>query len=103
MGFNVLAALALAPYIISVQAQSFWEEGQVNTTLCYWQQPRGQFLSISLVKDIANQNPAAIIRDTIYMDGGRTWWIPGMADGSLKTLIPDGKLVRTLFVRVRLG
>ncbi|CCC14461.1 hypothetical protein SMACR_09267 [Sordaria macrospora] len=80
MGFNVLAALALAPYIISVQAQSFWEEGQVNTTLCYWQQPR-----------------AAIIRDTIYMDGGRTWWIPGMADGSLKTLIPDDNQYGRIF------
>lgn len=41
MGFNVLAALALAPYFISVQAQSVWEEGQVSTTLCYWEQPRG--------------------------------------------------------------
>ncbi|EGO59822.1 hypothetical protein NEUTE1DRAFT_61568 [Neurospora tetrasperma FGSC 2508] len=72
MGFSVLAALALAPYFISVQAQSVWEEGQVSTTLCYWEQPR-----------------AAIIRDTIYMDGGRTWWIPGMADGTPGALISD--------------
>lgn len=72
MVFKPLAILALVPYLVSVQAQSWWLENQVNTTLCYWAQLR-----------------AAIIRDTIYLDGGDTYWIPGFADGSLGAQEPD--------------
>ncbi|KAK1773540.1 hypothetical protein QBC45DRAFT_397930 [Copromyces sp. CBS 386.78] len=67
-----LAVLAVAPYLVSVQAQSYWDKEQVNTTLCYWQDLR-----------------AAIIRDTIYLDGGRSWWIPGLADGSPGAIADD--------------
>lgn len=43
-------------------------------------------------EDFADQTLAAIIRDTIYVDGGKAWWIPGYADGSLGSLRTDGKL-----------
>lgn len=33
---------------------------------------------------------AAVIRDTVYIDGGYLWWQPGMADGTYGALIADG-------------
>jgi len=33
---------------------------------------------------------AAVIRDTVYIDGGYLWWQPGMSDGTLGPLIGDG-------------
>ncbi|KAH8586853.1 hypothetical protein B0O99DRAFT_585342 [Bisporella sp. PMI_857] len=61
---------------------SGWIEHQVNSTMCYWTTPR-----------------AAVIRDTVYLDGGYLWWQPGLADGSIGSLIGDGNplgLVYTL-------
>jgi len=33
---------------------------------------------------------AAVIRDTVYIDGGYLWWEPGMADGNYGALTQDG-------------
>ncbi|KAH9908591.1 hypothetical protein F4778DRAFT_353408 [Xylariomycetidae sp. FL2044] len=45
--------------------QSGWQEGQQNATMCMWQAPR-----------------AAVLKDTVYIDGGYLYWVPGMTDGS---------------------
>ncbi|KAH7391537.1 hypothetical protein BKA64DRAFT_107644 [Cadophora sp. MPI-SDFR-AT-0126] len=50
-----------------------WQEGQVNTTMCQWQSPR-----------------AAVVRDTLYIDGGYLWWKPGLSDGSYGAVVSDG-------------
>ncbi|KAG9259164.1 uncharacterized protein F5Z01DRAFT_27835 [Emericellopsis atlantica] len=41
-----------------------WAEDQVNTSICIWTLPR-----------------AALVRDTVYLDGGEIWWSRGLADG----------------------
>jgi len=33
---------------------------------------------------------AAVIRDTVYIDGGALWWLPGLNDGSFDSLASDG-------------
>ncbi|KAI5919794.1 hypothetical protein F4810DRAFT_467206 [Camillea tinctor] len=55
------ASFALSAY----GQQSGWAENQVNATMCQWQALR-----------------AAQLKDTVYMDGGYLWWVPGMADES---------------------
>ncbi|KAI0014237.1 hypothetical protein F4779DRAFT_910 [Xylariaceae sp. FL0662B] len=45
--------------------QSGWDENQVNATMCQWKALR-----------------AATLKDTVYLDGGNLYWVPGMADGS---------------------
>ncbi|KAL5601176.1 hypothetical protein BROUX41_005981 [Berkeleyomyces rouxiae] len=61
-----LALPTLLAIVSPVQGQwDGWVDGQVNTTLCQWQDLRG-----------------IILRDTIYLDGGRTYWLPGMNDGT---------------------
>jgi hypothetical protein len=32
-----------------------------------------------------------VVRDTVYMDGGNIWWLPGLADGSYGAVTTDGK------------
>ncbi|KAH6666293.1 hypothetical protein B0J14DRAFT_620459 [Halenospora varia] len=58
---------------LCVAQQAGWRTGQVNTTMCQWDSPR-----------------AAVVRDTLYIDGGILWWQPGMSDGSLGSVISDG-------------
>ncbi|KAL1887572.1 hypothetical protein Sste5346_010125 [Sporothrix stenoceras] len=59
--------------VASASAQAAgWVPGQINTTMCYWEQPR-----------------AAVVRDTLYIDGGTLWWIPGMNDSSYGGVIGD--------------
>lgn len=41
-----------------------WTKDQINTSICTWQQPR-----------------AALIRDTIYLDGGDIYWTAGLSTG----------------------
>ncbi|KAL2136719.1 hypothetical protein VTI74DRAFT_1760 [Chaetomium olivicolor] len=48
-----------------VAGQEVWDANQVNTKICQWQQLR-----------------AALLRDTVYLDGGNLWWEPGFVDGS---------------------
>ncbi|ETS82513.1 hypothetical protein PFICI_04389 [Pestalotiopsis fici W106-1] len=62
MAFWALTAGMAA--VTNAQA-SGWAEGQVNATMCAWQNPR-----------------AAQIRDTLYIDGGYLFWVPGMSDGT---------------------
>jgi hypothetical protein len=33
---------------------------------------------------------AAVVRDTVYIDGGYLWWEPGMADGTHGPAVSDG-------------
>ncbi|KAI0593626.1 hypothetical protein F4775DRAFT_586687 [Biscogniauxia sp. FL1348] len=55
-----------ASFALSVYGQqSGWQDNQVNATMCNWAALR-----------------AAQLKDTVYMDGGYLWWVPGMADGS---------------------
>ncbi|RDA87410.1 hypothetical protein CP532_6974 [Ophiocordyceps camponoti-leonardi (nom. inval.)] len=61
-GFSLLLAL-VAPLAAQF---SNWLDHQVNTSICYWKQPR-----------------AALIRDTVYLDGGEIWWTPGLDTGEL--------------------
>lgn len=61
--FGVLAAAAC---VSLVRGQANWAANQVNTTLCEWRQFR-----------------AHVIRDTVYLDGGSTWWMPGFSDGNI--------------------
>jgi len=58
---------------IVVEGQySGWIKDQRNTTLCRW-------LSLR----------ASAIQDTVYLDGGRLAWTPGMSDGSFKIPMTD--------------
>ncbi|KAG9236167.1 hypothetical protein BJ875DRAFT_372696 [Amylocarpus encephaloides] len=66
--------LAVAAFVRLVAAQAAgWQSGQVNSSMCYWESPR-----------------AAVIRDTVYIDGGYLWWTPGMADGTFSGPVNDG-------------
>ncbi|KAF4592525.1 Galactose oxidase/kelch, beta-propeller [Ophiocordyceps camponoti-floridani] len=56
-----------------------WQDNQINTTICYWKQPR-----------------AALIRDTVYLDGGELWWSPGLASGSLGPPTNQGNFQGTI-------
>ncbi|KAL1843308.1 hypothetical protein VTJ49DRAFT_2125 [Mycothermus thermophilus] len=61
----VLTLIAASAVLVS--GESDWLPGQVNTRICQWQQLR-----------------AAVLRDTVYLDGGNLWWQPGFADGSVR-------------------
>ncbi|KAK1752104.1 hypothetical protein QBC47DRAFT_433058 [Echria macrotheca] len=63
---GLLAVLAVSASV--VQGQAVWASNQVNTTICEWEQFR-----------------AHVVRDTVYMDGGGLWWLPGLSDGSYAT------------------
>ncbi|KAK0637168.1 hypothetical protein B0T17DRAFT_613795 [Bombardia bombarda] len=68
-----LGIVALVTAFASIaQGQSTWLANQVNTTLCQWQQLR-----------------VAVLHDTVYMDGGSMWWLPGLSDGSYGGLRND--------------
>ncbi|KAK0643252.1 hypothetical protein B0T16DRAFT_429940 [Cercophora newfieldiana] len=69
-GLGLLAAVTAHAAVANGQAT--WDKNQVNTTLCQWQQLR-----------------AHVVRDTVYMDGGRMWWLPGLSDGSYATAVND--------------
>ncbi|CAK7206440.1 hypothetical protein SEUCBS139899_009234 [Sporothrix eucalyptigena] len=66
-------AVATAGLLTTASAQtSGWIPGQINASMCYWEQPR-----------------AAVVRDTLYIDGGNLWWLPGMNDSSYGPLSDD--------------
>ncbi|KAG6003167.1 hypothetical protein E4U21_002281 [Claviceps maximensis] len=52
-----------------------WQDLQVNTSICSWIQPR-----------------AALVRDTVYIDGGSIWWSPGFAGGNIGEPVNNGNL-----------
>ncbi|OAA76727.1 Galactose oxidase/kelch, beta-propeller [Akanthomyces lecanii RCEF 1005] len=72
MRLNLLSGLILAFGFADAQFGD-WAQGQVNTTICIWNQPR-----------------AAIVRDTIYIDGGSVWWTPGLENGTLGPIFNQG-------------
>ncbi|KAH7363611.1 hypothetical protein B0T11DRAFT_282887 [Plectosphaerella cucumerina] len=60
-----LALCSLAAYASVASAQfEGWVENQVNASICLWAQPRG-----------------AVIRDTVYLDGGFLYWSQGLLNG----------------------
>ncbi|KAL2266898.1 hypothetical protein VTJ83DRAFT_4175 [Remersonia thermophila] len=61
------ALALLAASAVLVGGEPDWLPGQVNTRICQWQQLR-----------------AAVLRDTVYLDGGNLWWQPGFSDGSVR-------------------
>ncbi|RDA95068.1 hypothetical protein CP533_2111 [Ophiocordyceps camponoti-saundersi (nom. inval.)] len=68
-------------FVAPLAAQfSNWLDHQVNTSICYWKQPR-----------------AALIRDTVYLDGGEIWWTPGLDTGELAA--PSNQGSHQLFPR----
>ncbi|KAJ2898299.1 hypothetical protein MKZ38_004024 [Zalerion maritima] len=74
----LVSSLAITP-LTSAQ-HSGWQEGQVNATMCMWQQPR-----------------AAVIKDTVYIDGGYLWWTPGMATKEYGVPTQDGNPLGLIF------
>ncbi|KAH7363564.1 hypothetical protein B0T11DRAFT_94760 [Plectosphaerella cucumerina] len=65
MAFLALAFCFLAAYANVASAQfEGWVENQVNASICLWAQPRG-----------------AVIRDTVYLDGGFLYWRQGLSNG----------------------
>lgn len=44
-------------------------------------------------------NAAAILKDTVYIDGGYLSWIPGMKDGSYGSATQDSKLMADYLLR----
>jgi hypothetical protein len=103
MGGVQVYLLAVAALVRLCAAQaSGWDlqDGQVNTTMCYWTTPRGRLTPILPRKPYTDGKIAAVIRDTVYLDGGYLWWQPGMSDGSLGTLIADGKDNRVVERRI---
>ena len=87
-----LIQLFLAGWFVSANAQFFgWAEDQVNTSICSWEQPRGTYPELpSLVRQSELIDQAALIRDTIYIDGGDIWWSPGLSDGRVGTPTDKG-------------
>lgn len=101
----LLGALALAPV---TQAQyGGWMKNQVNSTMCFWEQLRGegsrivgesaltlpsnlpfpQRLTNPRHRDLGHQ-----LNDTIYLDGGLLGWKPGLDTGEYGHTISDSKL-----------
>lgn len=78
---GVLALAATCAHVVTAQ-QAGWASNQVNATMCNWQQPR-----------------AALVKDTVYIDGGYLWWTPGLSTGEYGVPTQDGNplgLVYTL-------
>ncbi|KAI9656088.1 MAG: hypothetical protein M1829_000443 [Trizodia sp. TS-e1964] len=57
-----------------------WDPNQINSTMCLWYDIR-----------------AAVLRDTLYVDGGYLWDLPGMADGSYGQIVQDPNLSGLLY------
>ncbi|KAJ4385722.1 hypothetical protein N0V93_010151 [Gnomoniopsis smithogilvyi] len=66
----ILAGLAS----VGVAQYSGWDvnNGQNSSTMCTWERLR-----------------AAVVRDTVYMDGGELFWTPGYNDGSFQQPVSD--------------
>lgn len=52
-----------------------------------------RFVYPSLVRSNKLIIAAALLKDTVYIDGGYLAWIPGMADGSYGAATQDGKSI----------
>lgn len=67
-----------------------WQAGQINTTLCYWKQPRGTAVAHALGPPRLTRAAAALVRDMVYLDGGSIWWSPGLDSGEFGTPVSHG-------------
>jgi hypothetical protein len=65
-GCDSISILVVAATLVSSVAGQFenWPSGQINTTLCTWSQPR-----------------AALLGDTVFLDGGTITWVAGLDTG----------------------
>lgn len=83
--------------LAAVEGQfSNWQDSQVNTSICLWYQPRGTYLAYmntSLQGFSIYYSLAALVRDTVYLDGGSIWWSPGLANGQIGKPVNNGKLL----------
>jgi hypothetical protein len=100
-----LLLLAAASFLSLCHGQaSGWEAGQINATMCYWQQLRSTAIppspSISMPSSIflrTDPMVAAVIRDAVYIDGGLLYWLRGMNDSTYSDPSNDGMAsLRTL-------
>lgn len=91
-----ILSLTVAAFFVRLTAaqQAGWIDKEVNTTMCYWANPRGTLIltfefSVFLLNP-TDQEIAGVIRDTLYIDGGYLWWNPGLSDGSYAGPTADG-------------
>ncbi|KAH8884777.1 hypothetical protein GQ53DRAFT_770595 [Thozetella sp. PMI_491] len=78
---SMLASLAAIASPASLMSrETGWSADEVNTTMCYWEQPR-----------------AIVVRDTLYLDGGDLWWMPGLSTGEYGSVVDDRKYPCTPF------
>ncbi|KAM0284700.1 hypothetical protein ACHAQH_001855 [Verticillium albo-atrum] len=74
-------ASLLVAFVVSVSAQyEGWTENQVNASICLWGQPR-----------------AAVIRDTVYLDGGLMLWSQGLSSGEYGPIDSKGNRMGLMF------
>jgi hypothetical protein len=78
--FRISILAILAGGIAVIRGQAIWDANQVNTTMCYWEELRG-----------------AVVRDTVYLDGGDIWWIPGYANGSTGAIENDANPMAVVY------
>ncbi len=50
-----------------------WQPNQVNQTMCWWEQPR-----------------SAVLRDTLFLDGGYISYVLGFANGTVGAPVQPG-------------
>lgn len=85
MGRHALAyALTLASAgLVSGQFEN-WVDNQVNASICAWEQPRGKCFLFAFGQRHWTDPliTAAVIRDTVYLDGGLVYWLQGLSNGS---------------------
>jgi hypothetical protein len=77
-GCDSISILVVAATLVSSVAGQFenWPSGQINTTLCTWSQPR-----------------AALLGDTVFLDGGTITWVAGLDTGEYgKMGVGNGRL-----------
>ena len=79
----------LVSSIIILLQVSGWAAGQVNITMCFWANPRGLPPS-DPQREETNDGIVAVVRDSVYIDGGFKWSREGMADGTYGAYILDG-------------
>jgi hypothetical protein len=96
-----LALFAALAGIVAVghTQQSGWVPGQVNASMCMWKQPRGKFPACSFYnhgETLIDVYKAAVIRDTVYIDGGFLYWTQGMNDGTVNPPYWDGKSIASI-------
>lgn len=83
----IVAAFATA----AVAQLSGWSADEVSATMCSWMGMRGES-SLSFSRPPHKlTDTAAVLRDTVYLDGGYIEWRPGFSDGSYGDVIKDSR------------